>query len=428
SYTPRSPAVMRALRVGYDPFGQVRTRLEHYKAMGHSRDKIELIVMGGTFLQYPLDYQYSFIKRCYDALNGKEARNLAVAKKINERAKHRCVALCIETRPDNCTENDIKRMLDFGTTRVELGIQMPDDQLYAITKRGHSVRDVVEATARLKDCGFKVGYHIMPGLPGSTPEKDLAMFKQIFDDENFRPDQVKIYPTQVVKGAELAEWYAQGIYEPYSDHVIEELLEKMILMVPEYCRVMRIMREIPPMYLVAGTKWVNFRAKIEEKLRKKHRADVKEIRLREIGLAMRDGVKIDQKIEIKVLPYAASKGKEYFISVVNNQNILFGLCRLRIPHKTFLPELHDAALVRELHVYGQTVGLKDVIDKVCADTTMLRVWQHKGLGKRLMEEAERIAKEEGMRRIAVISGVGVREYYRKLGYRLNGSYMCKTLG
>lgn len=411
SYTPKSPAVMRAAMLGYDPYKQVKARLKAFYAMGHPTDKIELIVMGGTFLAYPIKYQYNFIKRCYDALNGKNTKNLEEAKKLNEKAKHRCVALCIETRPDICGKKEIKRMLEFGATRVELGVQIIDDKIYDKVARGHTVADVIKATKLLKESCFKVGYHIMPGLPGSSMKHDTKLFKKLFSDQHFKPDQLKIYPTQVIKGSELERWYKQGKYEPYSDEKLIKLLIELKKRVPEYCRIMRIMREIPPDYLIAGTKRIDLRKVVREEMLKK-RMLCKCIRCREVGFALRDGKRIDMKVKLKKASYQASGGKEIFLSYVNKDNIIFGLCRVRIPTKK------KVLLIRELHVFGPQVRLGE---------TSKEEIQHKGLGKLLMQEAERIAKQSRCKEIIVISGTGAREYYRKLGYILEGSYMVKFL-
>ena len=427
SYTPRSPAVLRAEMFGYDPYRQIQSRLKAFEIMRHPTDKIELIIMGGTFLSYPEEYQQEFVKKCYDALNNRNAKNLAEAKKLNEKAKHRCVALCIETRPDICSEKEIKKMLELGATRVEIGVQAIDDRIYRIINRKHLVGDVVKATQLLKDSGFKVGYHIMPGLPGSSAERDLEMFKAIFFDEKFKPDQLKIYPCQVIKNSELEKWFEKGKYKPYPEVDIVKLIVKMLAKVPRYCRVMRIMREIPPDYLVAGTTRIDLRKVIDEKI-VRQKIKLNEIRSREIGFMMRDGRKIDMHLKMDILEYPASHGKEFFLEIVNNQDFLFALLRLRIPFKALLPELDNSAIVRELHVYGKSLGIGKQFSKKNLDKDFLMPIQHKGLGKLLMKKAEEIARTEGMKKIAVISGVGVREYYRKLGYKLDGSYMVKGLG
>jgi elongator complex protein 3 len=414
SYTPESPAVLRAASLSYNPYKQVKTRLKSFKSMKHPTDKIELIIMGGTFLSFPIDFQYKFIKSCYDGLNERNSYSLEQAKKINEKAKHRCVALCIETRPDICGEKEIKRMLEFGCTRVELGVQAADDRIYKKVNRGHSVQDVVEATEKLKKAGFKVGYHLMPGIPSSNPKKDIKLFKKVFSSQDFKPDQVKIYPCQVLKGAELEKLYYQGKYLPYGREETIKLIIKMLKIVPEYCRVMRIMREIPSSYLISGILNIDLRKDIEDKLRK-DKIKLKEIRFREIGFELRDKREVNTEIKIKKIKYKASNGKEIFLQAVNKNNILFGLLRLRLEKIKKLP-----AMIRELHIYGPALNLGEK-DK--------EKFQHQGLGKKLMQQAENIAKESGYKDIRVISGVGVREYYKKLGYRIDkeGVYMEKFL-
>jgi len=412
SYTPKSPAVMRAIMLNYSPYEQVKSRLKAYQVMNHPTDKIELIIIGGTFLDYPISYQYDFIKQCYDALNNKKSRNLEEAKKRNEKAKHRCVALCIETRPDVCGEKEIKRMLKFGATRVELGVQMPDDKIYKKIKRGHTIKDVIDATKRLRENGFKIGYHIMPGLPFSDIRQDVAMFKKLFKDENFKPDQLKIYPCQVIKGAELENLYRKRKYSPYTEQKLKKLLIKFLHLTPRYCRIMRIMREIPPEYLVAGTKRIDLRKDLEEELRKKQ-SQIKEIRFREIGLRERYEKIENKNLKLKITKYKASGGEEYFLEFVNSEDILFGLCRLRIDKG------NKQAIIRELHVYGKATNLGKRLKQAS---------QHKGLGKQLLEKAEEITRKNKIKKLKIISGVGVREYYRKLGYKLDEKgYMEKLL-
>ena len=440
SYTPKSPVVMRAREVDYDSFKQVKARIEAFEAMNHPTEKIELIIMGGTFLEYPTKFQYEFVKGCYDGLNGKISKTLSDAQKLNEKTKHRCVALCIETRPDVL---DIDRMREFGATRVELGVQIIDDKIYKKIKRGHSVKGVAEATKKLKDAGFKVGYHIMPGLPGSNVKKDLHLFKKLFSDERFKPEQIKIYPCQVIPGSELENWYWKKKYKPYTKEQIEKLLVEMLKTIPRYCRVMRIMREIPPEYLVAGTIHIDLRKDIEEKLRREN-VKLQEIRYREIGFNQKN---LNENLKLKITKYRASGGEEYFLEIVGAEqaqtssskrernsgtlkgtsDILFGLLRLRIlKNKTREPTRHwingfsrehRSAIIRELHIYGQSLGLgkKGIIG------------QHTGLGKWLMAEAEEICRRQKCEKIFVISGIGVREYYRKLGYNLEGTYMVKKL-
>lgn len=404
SYTPESPAVIRARACDYDAKKQIKARLQAFRIMGHPTEKIELIIMGGTFLSYPRDFQFQFIKDCYDAINNKISKSLTEAKRINETSKNRCIALCIETRPDYCSNDHIKDMLEWGTTRVELGVQAIDDEIYKRVNRGHKVKDVIEATKRLKKAGFKVGYHLMPGIPGSNPKKDLELFKKIFSSNNFKPDQIKLYPCQVLKGSGMEDLYFKGEYTPYTKDQTKEILIEMLRLTPRYCRIMRIMREIPPQYLVAGIVNIDLRKDIEEYIREK-KIKINEIRFREVGFALRDNREIDYKTKIKITKYKASNGTEYFLEVINKDNILFGLLRLRLEKDKKTP-----ATIRELHVYGPSLKISQKPNQE---------WQHKGLGRKLMTKAEEIARKKGYKKIRVISGIGVREYYRKLGYRLD---------
>jgi elongator complex protein 3 len=410
SYTPESVLIAKALN--YDPFKQIIKRLEVLRKMGHEANKIELIIIGGTFLETPRAYQYSFVKKCYDALNGKKAKNLQEAKKKNEKEKNRLVAFCVETRPDVCSKEDILRLLDFGVTRVELGVQAIDDEILKKVRRGHGVKEIVKATELLRDSAFKIGYHFMPGLPGSSIEKDIEMYKRIFSDPNFKPDHIKIYPTQVIKNTELERMYYNGEYEPYTKEELIELIIKLKQMTPKYCRIMRIMREFPRKWIVAGVININLRQEVK-KIMEKRGIRCRCIRCREIGFKDR---KVDVKdVEVKIMKYNANKGKEFFIEAICDDALL-GLIRLRFPHKPFIPILKDKALVRELHVYGRALKVKEREKGV----------QHRGIGKMLLETAENIAKEK-YDAIAIISGVGVREYYRKFGYRLKENYMIKKI-
>lgn len=413
SYTPKSPPVLRALRLKYDSYSQVISRLTAFEAMHHPTSKIEIIIMGGNFLEYPAAYQENFVKSVYEALNGKKSKSLSEAKKMNETAKHRCVALCIETRPDSCDKKNIKKMLLWGVTRVELGVQCLDDKIYKFVKRGHNVKSVASATKLLKDAGFKIGYHMMLGLPLSDKVKDFKMFIELFKDERFKPDQLKIYPCQVICGAELVDLYKKGKYKPYTKEEIQELVIKIMKLIPNYCRVMRIMREIPPDFLIAGVTRIDLRKDIDDEL-KKQKAKINEIRFREIGFSLRDLQKgrINNKLKLKITEYNSSGGKEYFLEFINKDNILFGLCRLRI--------VDSNAFIREIHVYGQALSLGE---------KGKNFGQHLGLGKQLLKKAEEICVSNKIKNIQVISGVGVREYYKKLGYKLDKQkvYMNKEL-
>jgi elongator complex protein 3 len=415
SYTPESPAVLRAIRCDYDAVKQVRSRLKALSDMGHPTDKIELIVMGGTFLAYPEDYQYRFIKGCLDGLNGQESANLAEAKKLNETAGHRCTGMCIETRPDWCREPEIERMLQFGATRVELGVQILDDEIYRLTRRGHKVEDVVRATALLRQHGFKVHYHWMPGLPGSTPEHDLELSRKLFDDERFRPDGLKLYPTMVVEGTELEKWYFEKRYQPYEVSTMVNLMVEIKSIVPKYVRISRVLRDIPAKFITAGCK-DSLRGVVQQRMKRKG-IECQCIRCREYGHRAREGRETGEPRLVRT-DYQASGGREIFLSFEDGAETLFGLLRLRIQPR---PETGEAsAIIRELHVYGPEVPLTEQKEGAA---------QHKGLGKALLLEAERIALEEfQLPQMTILSGIGAREYYRsEFGYRLEGDYMVKEL-
>ena len=409
SYTLESPAVLRARSVGFDAKKQVEVRLRTLAEMGHARDKVELIVMGGTFLSYPGDYQYRFVKDCYDALNGIPSHSLEEAKQLNENAEHRCVGLCIETRPDFCGEAEIKSMLDFGTTRVELGVQTLDDEVHGLTKRGHGVAEVISATRRLRDYGFKVHYHWMPGLPGSTAEHDLELSRQLFEDEHFRPDGLKLYPTLVVRGSELESWYRDNRYRPYADEEMIDLLIAIKSLIPKYVRISRLMRDIPGKFIIAGSKDLALRGTIKKKMGQTG-VRCSCIRCREYGHRLRDGWTVGEP-RLSRLDYETLEGKEVFLSYEDENETLFGLLRLRINGKK--------ATVRELHIFGPEVPLGSRLEQAA---------QHHGLGERLVRQAETLAAAEfGADRLSVLSGVGAREYYRSLGYGLEGNYMVKKL-
>lgn len=415
SYTPKSPPVLRASRLKYNSYEQVKSRLKAFKLMNHPTDKIEIIIMGGNFLEYPLQYQTNFIKQIYNALNNKKSKTLEQAKKKNEKAKHRCIALCIETRPDTITKNPkiIQRILSYGCTRVELGVQTLDNKIYKKVKRGHTTKEVIEATKLLKDHGFKLGYHMMLGLPDSTQKKDLRIFKQLFKNQNYKPDQLKIYPCQVIKGAQLEKLYKNKKYKPYTQEQIQKLIIQIMKIIPNYCRVMRVMREIPPEFLTAGTTRIDLRRDIDAEL-KKSKIKIKEIRFREIGFNLRDlkpNKKINLQLKLKTTKYKASNGTEYFLEIINKDNILFGLLRLRITNNK------SDAFIRELHIYGKALAIGEKAKFL---------GQHKGLGKKLMQEAEEITKKNKIQQLKVISGIGVREYFKKLNYRLDKNIIHMT--
>lgn len=421
SYTPESPAVLRGKRYDFDAGKQVEVRLRILSEMGHPTDKVELIIMGGTFMAAPRDYQYQFIKDCYDALNGEESATLEEAKKLNETASCRCTGLCIETRPDWCGQEEIDRMLEFGTTRVELGVQILDDEIYRLVRRGHTVEDVVKATALLREQGFKVHYHLMPGLPGATPEKDLALSALVFNDARFKPDGLKLYPTMVVEGTELERWHQGGRYQPYPFDTMIDLLVGIKSMVPKYVRISRLLRDIPAKYITGGLK-ESIRGLVRQRMQQQG-IECKCIRCREYGHRAQEGRDIGEPHLVR-MDYEASGGKEVFLSFEDENETLFGLLRMRIQSKPIVRLGQDVegnvAIIRELHVYGPEISLSEQKDEAA---------QHKGLGRALLREAERIAAGEFQaKQMVVLSGVGAREYYRiGFGYGSQGDYMVKSL-
>jgi elongator complex protein 3 (tRNA carboxymethyluridine synthase) len=419
SYLSNEPAVMRAILCKFDPFKQVELRLRALKNTGHKTDKCELIIMGGTWSYLPKQYQTRFIKRCFDAFNGKKAKNIKQAQKWNEKAKFRVIGLTLETRPDYIDIAEIKRMRELGCTRVELGVQTIDDKILKLTKRGHLTNQTIKATKLLKDAGFKISYHMMPNLPGATPAKDLIIFKKLFTDQNFQPDMIKIYPCVVTKDAKLYKWYKQEKFKPYTDKQLLNLMIKVKKIIPTYVRITRLIRDIPSESILAGNKISNLRQLIHKKMNQAGEycqcIRCREARNKETKLK-------DLKLVIK--KYQASNGTEYFLSYESkDKKTLFAFLRLRISQSPnlelikVLPEIKDAALIREVHTYGRLIPLKSKAKAV----------QHIGLGKRLIKEAEKITKQNKISTITVISGIGVREYYKKLGYKIDQTYMVKKL-
>ncbi len=418
SYLANEPAVMRAILNDFEPYRQIKMRLKALEANGHNTDKIELIIMGGTWSSHSPQYQSWFIKRCFEALNGRRANGLKQAQKQNETAKRRCIGLTLETRPDYITKKEIKKMRRFGGTRVELGIQHLDDKILKLNRRGHDRGQSARAIARLKEAGFKINYHLMLNLPGSTPRKDFAMFKKLYSDPRWRPDMIKIYPCVVTKNSGLYKLWRAKKYKPYSGKQLIDLLIKIKKITPPFVRIARLIRDIPEGSIIAGNKITNLRQLIQERAQKEG-WHCKCIRCREAG--HHDSLKFKVKsLKLKKLKYYANKGIEYFLSYESkNGKILYAFLRLRLnnrPENNFMEELKGAAIIRELHTYGQLalIGEKGEV-------------QHLGLGKKLLKTAEKICRKNRLKKIAVISGIGVRKYYEKFGYRLKGSYMIKNL-
>jgi elongator complex protein 3 len=424
SYTGYEPAALRGTQNSFDPYEQVQSRIHQLTAIGHKVDKVELIIMGGTFPATPMEYQIWFIQRCLDALTGKTSTSLEDAKANAEVSKTRNVGITVETRPDWAKQPHIDAMLDMGVTRIELGVQNPDDQIYQLVGRTHTVADVAEATRIAKDAGLKIVYHLMPGMPGSNPEKDLAAFKRVFTDAVFKPDMIKIYPCLTIAGTKAYEWYQNGTYQPYTTEEAATIIAEIKKTIPPWVRVMRVQRDIPARLILAGVKKSDLRELVQSKL-KAQGSQCPCIRCREVGhrLAV-NHVKPDlEKIKILTQRYEASEGKELFISVEDPENnVLLGYLRMRIPSaKAHRQEItaKPSAIVRELHIYGPLVP----VGKHSEDA-----WQHKGYGQVLLKEAERLAGAEfGLKKLLVISALGTRRYYMRFGYERDGVYVSKSL-
>ena len=454
SYLSGEPAAERAKRLKFNPYLQVKKRIEMLKNEGHPTDKIDLRIIGGTWSYYPKNYQVWFIKECFRACNGfnrtkkskiknpykvepsgfrqKSKLQIKIQKlekiqKRNEKAKSRITGISVETRPDFINERGVKFMRELGITRVELGVQSVFDDVLKLNLRGHGVREIILATKILKDAGFKICYQVMPNLLGSDLERDEKMFKGLFSNSNFSPDYLKIYPCALLKETPLYKWYLKGKYKPYPKEELIDLTKKIKLKIPYYVRIQRITRDIPSQYIIeGGAKISNLRQIVQEKM-KNENLKCKCIRCREI----REKYDPKEKVYLFRKDYKASEGKEIFLSFENkNRTKLFSFLRLRIPLKghnrvttvtklcPIFPALENAAIIREIQTFGEVVPIGE--KKIAP--------QHRGLGKKLIKEAEKIVKKEfGLRKIAVISGVGVRDYFKKLGYGLKTTYMTKEI-
>jgi elongator complex protein 3 len=420
SYTGHEPAAMRGEQNMFNPYDQVRSRVEQLEAIGHEVDKIDLIVMGGTFPASPIEYQRWFMKGCLDAITLEDSNSLEEAKLNAETSRTRNVGVTFETRPDYLDPHHVDGMLELGGTRVEIGVQNVYDDIYKLVDRGHTVQDVVDGTRVMKNVGLKICYHMMPGLPGSSFERDIEGFRTIFKDPRFKPDMLKIYPTLVVKGTRLYDWWRNGAYEPLTTNEAVNLVSRVKQMIPPWIRIMRIQRDIPLHQIEAGVNKSNLRQLAKKKL-KKLGEDCSCIRCREVGHRARADVTIDKDtLDIHHRVYEASGGVEAFISAEDRNQTLIGFVRLRLasenPHR---PEINpNTGLIRELHVYGEMTPVgEDAQD-----------WQHQGWGKRLMNEAEKTAIEEyDAGKMVVMSALGTKQYYTKLGYRKEGVYVSKLL-
>ncbi len=417
SYTGDEPATINAMQNNYDPKTQITTKIEKLIAYGHDPTKLELVIVGGTFLFMPQDYRTNFIKLCYDALNGFESKTLQDAKNANQLAQIRNVGFTIETKPDYCKVQHVNDMLEYGVTRIEIGVQSLQQRVYRIVNRGHDFNDVTESFQISKDAGYKIAAHMMPGLPTMTPKDDIADFKRLFNDTMLKPDMLKIYPALVLENTPMYKDYKAGNYKPYSDEDMIEVLTRVKEMVPRWVRIMRVQREISSNQILAGPKSGNLRQIVHKNLHRNGKS-CKCIRCREAGLSNEP---IHSEIKMNRINYNSSGGEEVFLSYDDCNDKIYGFLRLRRPsrqaHRNEITQ--KSTLVRELHVYGKSlkIGKKDK-DSI----------QHSGLGKNLMSEAEKISKEEfDADKILVTSAVGTRQYYQKIGYTLQGPYMVKKL-
>lgn len=431
SYLADEPAAARALANEFDSYRQVTSRLAALTANGHPVDKIEMIVIGGTWSFYHPVYQEEFLIGAYRACNDwgtntdsreelyEDSRGyITLLQSRNETAKARVIGLSIETRPDYITDFEIARMRLLGVTKVEIGVQHLDDAVLQRTKRDMKIERVIGATERLRDAGFKLVYHMMPNLPGSTPERDISMFTDLFRGKDFQPDMLKIYPCMVLKTTELYDEYLRGEFRPYTDEELARVLIGAKKAVPYYVRIQRVVRDIPAGHIEAGSKISNLREVIAQDM---HKGGwyCKCIRCREV----RESVVHGEDFSLIERSFTTTHGKEYFLSFEKEDATggkLASFTRLRIPDdfsNAPLPELLGAALIRELHTYGQHI-------KVGGEGTQS---QHIGFGRRLIARAEEIALGHGAKKLAIIAGVGVRKYYEKLGYHLEGTYMVKEL-
>lgn len=494
SYLRDEPGAQRAALNAFDPYLQTYTRLRALHNMGHPTDKIELIVLGGTWSFYPERYQIWFIKRLFDALHDfgrgvdrtEEVRalldsdalaqfkpsaelpdhavhgaqlertynqlvaalyaselqrsreqaaqvqagilprtpiteyatweELEAAHRENESAPCRCVGLVIETRPDHISADEVLRIRRLGCTKVQIGFQSLDDRILRLNRRGHTVAATRRAVKLLRQAGFKIHAHWMPNLYGATPESDRADYQRLFSDPDFRPDELKIYPCSLIESAELMQHYQRGAWQPYSTETLVALLADCLRATPEYCRLTRIIRDIPSTDIVAGNKLTNLRELVEAHLAQ-HGERSHDIRAREV----RGAPIAPEALQLDEMRYETSVGEEYFLQFITAERRIAGFLRLSLPDRSLSPlhaELENAAIIREVHVYGQALGIgQEVAGKA----------QHSGLGTRLIERATEIARCAGYARLAVISAVGTRAYYRARAFEDGQLYQVRTL-
>jgi elongator complex protein 3 len=419
SYTGEEPSALRGAQFDYDPYRIVRHRLDSLEEIGHPVSKVELILMGGTFTSRPVGWQERTIQQAFDGLNGRPSPSLSDAHATNESAASRCVGLTVETRPDQAGPETLRRLVSWGVTRVEFGVEALRDGVLAEVHRAHDVRTVVEATGRAREFGLKVGYHMMPGLPGMDPQRDREDFSRLFAEEDFRPDLLKIYPCLVIAGTPLADAWARGAFEPYDTDTAAELLADIKQELPPYVRIHRVQRDIPSRLILAGVRKSNLREIALARLRARGR-QCPCLRCREAG--RRPGAPGGPDWRLGRREYRAQGGREVFLSLEDaGTDAVAGYLRLRFPRGEVPGALEDP-VIRELKVLGSEVPLSAGPDLPAG------TWQHRGFGRSLLKAAEEEARSEGARRLAVIAAVGTRPYYARLGFERFGPWMAKPLG
>ncbi len=423
SYLADEPGAMRGLEHDFDPYAQVQSRVQALETLGHPTDKIELLILGGTWSSYRRDYQEWFVRRCFDAMNeelGSEVQagdaRLEEAQAVNETAAHRNVGLVIETRPDEITPDELRWLRHLGVTKVQMGAQSLDDRILEMNKRGHDVECTRRATALLRAAGFKIVLHWMPNLHGATPDSDREDFARLW--QGFCPDEIKIYPNQLLANAELYEYWKRGEFRPYTTQELIDLIADVKPTIPRYCRVNRVIRDIPSTNVVEGNRRTSLRQDVHEEMKRRGTA-CQCVRCREVR-----GKPVDPaSLKLDDLLYEAEAAEEHFLSYVTPDDKLAGFVRLSLPSKqapaTGLADLDGAALIREVHVYGQSLPV---------GTEKEGAAQHAGLGTRLLQQAEQAAKENGFGRMAVISAIGTRQYYLDRGFERGELYLVKEIG
>ncbi len=428
SYLPDEPGAMRGLEHDFDPYAQVKSRIQALEILGHPTDKIELLILGGTWSSYRRDYQEWFVSRCFDAMNETDPSisslpfnktegnaGLAEAQALNETAVHRNVGLVIETRPDEITPDELRWLRYLGVTKVQMGAQSLDDRILEMNKRGHDVECTRRATALLRAAGFKIVLHWMPNLHGATPESDREDFARLW--QGFCPDEIKIYPNQLLANAELYEYWQRGEFHPYTTEELIDLIADIKPGIPRYCRVNRVIRDIPSTNVVEGNRRTSLRQDIQDEM-KRRGTHCQCVRCREVK-----GKTVDLNLlKLDDLIYPSDKAEEHFISYETPDDKLAGFVRLSLPEveapQTGLTDLEGAALIREVHVYGQSLAVGAEKEGAA---------QHAGLGTRLLQEAETIARDRGFKRLAVISAVGTRKYYLERGFERGELYLVKNI-